>query len=218
MNITMHSARTQLNAVPVNADVKLLPMYQPRIKALISGFLVGVAATLAGLIVLALPQLAPYMFLVIGLVLITVGGGKIKKAREKARWPQVPAVLTSVDESEFGIADSQYEQSVRQYLYPVVEYEYEVNGKSLRGTKVADAVKDIAVPVIDNLGSKVSDSDKFWHEWVKGTRVTAYVNPEEPSESVLVPQLSKRMRSHYAAIMVSGVLLLFCWAGLIWAT
>lgn len=193
-------------------------MDQANISLLISGFLLIAVTALAGVVVLALPEKAPHLLLMIGALLMAKGGSKINTARKKTKWPKVVAVLRSVDEDEFGTIESEYQKSPRQYSYPVVEYEYEIDGKSFRSTKVSDSVKDIAVPAIGNFGSKIPDSEKFWHTWVKGTNVTAYVNPKDPSDAVLVPQLPKKRKSHYVALVVSGVLLLLCWGGLLWTT
>ena len=190
-------------------------MDKPHIHLFISALLLVVGTYLA-FILIAIPGMAPHLLLLIGASMMIIGGSKIHSTRKKAQWQQVTAVLNWVDEDSFGVIESPYQTSPRQYHYPVVEYEYEADGTRFQSTTVADSVKDIAVPVIDGWGSKTPESDKFWHSWAKGTSVSVYVNPKDVSDAVLVPMPSKKRRSHYVALVVSGALLLVCWGTLIW--
>lgn len=113
-------------------------------------FSIGLVAVIsvAGLFVIALPDLAHHLLLIISGTLIVAGGQKVKKYSEKKNWIQSKAVLRSVEESQKGIIESQYGPK-RKYLYPEVEYEYSHNGQKYMNTVVADSIQDIWVPEIN---------------------------------------------------------------------
>lgn len=172
------------------------------------------ALGLAGLVTLAYPQQAHYLVLLISLGLLTYGVYKLWTAHNRAHWPRVTATLKTVNEESYTVVESQYGPP-RKYVFPVVEYEYELSGSKHQSNQVASDIKDIAVPEMDAWGQPSPDSMMFWRSWAAGYTIPAYVNPENKDEAVLVPQLNRERRSHFIALIIGGLLLLAVWCVLL---
>ncbi|MDI9244036.1 DUF3592 domain-containing protein [Marinobacter sp. CHS3-4] len=173
--------------------------------------------TVAGLFAIALPDLAHHLLLIISGTLILAGGLKVKHYSEKKNWIQSKAVLRSVEESQKGIMESQYGPK-RRYLYPEVKYEYSHHGQNYMNTVVADSIKDVWVPEINAFGDKTPDAKKIWQDWVCGSEVPVYINPQDPHQSVLISRPSKKRKSHLFALIVSGLLVFLVWAAIVVTT
>lgn len=182
-------------------------------------FSVGLVAvvTVAGLFAIALPNLAHHLLLIISGTLIVAGGQKVKKYYKKTNWIQSKAVLRSVEENQKGIIESQYGPK-RKYLYPEVEYEYNHNGQKYMNTVVADSIQDVWVPEINAFGDKTPEAKKIWRDWKCGSEVPVSINPQVPHQSVLISRPSKKRRSHFFALIVSGLLVFLIWAAIVVTT
>lgn len=98
-----------------------------------------------------------------------------------------------------------------KYYYPEVEYEYVANGSIRLGKTVALEKENVWVPEVNAWGDPTSDESRWWLSLQLGDELPVYLNPRNEFEAVLVKDVSSSSRSHYLALLVSGILV-----GLIW--
>lgn len=83
---------------------------------------------------------------------------------------------------------------------PVVVYSYEVDGDSYSGSKIT--IED---------SSLISNPESKMHPWPmleSNLSQPVYIDPEDPNNSVLLRKMLPYRANHYAAIAVTGVLLI----------
>ncbi|WP_439651641.1 DUF3592 domain-containing protein [Porticoccus litoralis] len=89
---------------------------------------------------------------------------------------------------------------------PVVEYTYEVNNQKYTGSTIS----------IEDRTLKVNSESKTfpWPDFTLNQKCTVYINPANPSDTVLVNKILPYRISHYAALTITGVLLMLIGIGL----
>ena len=53
-------------------------------------------------------------------------------------------------------------------------------------------------------GTKTRSEEKFWDDWRNGKKIIIYVNPENPTESVIFNKIDKKHRSQNLALILGG--------------
>lgn len=122
---------------------------------------------------------------------------RTRRYRQAKRWMRVKGVVEDAQVEKYR------EPAVYvfiEYLRPHVRYEYEVNGTKYRGSRVTFEKRNEIVPV--------GGEDIYWAKWKPGEKVEVYVNPEDPAEAVLMPQLRPSCKSHYRSLVAAGILLI----------
>jgi hypothetical protein len=140
------------------------------------------------------------LFVLIGAMLLLVGGWSAMQGFETNNWPRVAATIvdSKVSVTEDNNHDSRH-TSRHDSLYLAVAYVYEVGGQQYtaggleRGTFGAGNEYPVR---------------KLWGTPYEGQKVTAAVNPSDPSEAYLVPGVSG------LAYLIVGVGLTFFLIGL----
>jgi len=127
---------------------------------------------------------APMVVGVTAMALVTLlfGWGMHRHAAAARRWPQVTARIDRSEVDEFrGMLDNDSRTATTLYR-PQIDYTYEYNGVSYAGSQVS-------------LGAKVTSNSaafakKLVAKYPAGKTFMVYVNPENPSESVLSPAVA----------------------------
>lgn len=148
--------------------------------------------------------------LLIAIALIAIGGSRILKYNEMNKWVKIDAVILSMKESWKNVALSA--TSTVKYYYPCTDYSYSFNNKQYNANRVAFDIQNIWVCEVDDWGAPLKEDDKFWHTWKEGSNITAYVNPKQPSQSVIFNKFSNGYKSHNIALIAGGLL-----TGAVWA-
>ena len=117
---------------------------------------------------------------------------KIQKCREA--YKEVPQALTTT-----------------KYYFPLVTYEYFFNNHVYTSTLVSPHIRNIWVCEVNNWGDITPEDNKFWNTWKSGQEIDISVDPNNPSESYVVKELSTPHRSHNYALILSGILIFIFW-------
>ena len=89
---------------------------------------------------------------------------------------------------------------VLDYLRPHVRYEYVVDGQSFINNRISFDRANVEVPD--------EGQAKYWKEWNRGSAVNVFVNPNKPTETVLLPAPRRERSRHYRTVVLAGVLLI----------
>lgn len=134
----------------------------------------------------------------IGLAFLVWATANYWRYRRTRHWVPVTAKLLEVRERTclipIGIARF-------PYLYPDVLYTYTFGETPFVGDRVSLEPKNIWVPDYEK-------KDAIWNDWAPGLTVEAYVDPNQPQNALLIRDMSRERRSHYAALFVSGCLII----------
>lgn len=147
-----------------------------------------------------------YVILLMALLLIGYSVASFFRYFRARNWVSTHAVVTSF--SEDAMARWLTYNMRLKYYFPLVQYEYEYNGKKYVSNRASFDIKDIWVPEVDQLGNMTRASDKLWNDWRVGSSVVAFVDPARPNRSVIVREMPRKRYSHYMATMLAGVLIL----------
>ena len=173
----------------------------------------GIAVAVFGLVISAtvmslFPDQAHLLALIVALLLIYFGLRGIAHYSRAEKWLPLEATICSVGEDWIDVS---LRYSKLRYFYPIVEYEYCFNGNDYKSDSVSFEVENIWVPESDAWGTKTKSGEKFWTGWRKGESIIVYVNPENPTESVVINKIDKKYRSQNLALIAGGVLIGFTW-------
>ncbi|MEW8202129.1 MAG: hypothetical protein AB2764_08460 [Candidatus Thiodiazotropha endolucinida] len=163
------------------------------------------------LVFLFLPLQAHHLLLVISVTLILIGGGSLLKYKQHSDWIEDKAKIVDIGEASEIVAIGQYSQL--KYFYPVIDYEYAVDGKNYSGNTVSVEKENVWVPEVNGWGDPNPDTVRWWLSLNPEDDIPVFINPKNHSDTVLVKGASKARRSHHLALLLGGVLL-----GLIWLT
>lgn len=140
---------------------------------------------------------ANIMLYISGIILICYGIYSLKKIHSQKRWLPVKIDITDIKISSGEESLSPY--NVVTYYFPVANYHYSYESHQYTGSRVAYDKKSIWSEdknEIEELIKRISEN-----------RV-AYINPDKPNDSVILRTLSKHRRSHYLALILSGILII----------
>lgn len=157
----------------------------------------------------------PYLLVPIAAALMFVGiKGMLTYLRAK-HWTPVTAEIISLSEGykEVVIAYSSF-----KHYFPVVQYRYVFAGKQYFSGRASLHIQDIWVCEVDGWGRATSDEKKIWHKWRVNEPIQVFVDPRKPQRSVIERGMPKVRRSHYLALIVSGILCLGFFVVIIIAT
>jgi len=170
---------------------------------------------LAFLFIFTSPLDAHNIILLIALVLIVIGGGNLLKYKSHQSWFHSTARLTSFEVKKHKELN---QGPPTIYLYPAVEYEYEVDGTVYKNDVVAFEKENIWV--LDGYGwdGKLLQSKAKWSQWKVGMELPVFIDPENKEEAVLIVEISKRRRSHHLAFILAGVMLSALWLMFVYTT
>jgi len=98
---------------------------------------------------------------------------------------------------------------VIEKVKPVVEYTYEVENQKYTGSAIS----------IEDRTLKVNSESKAypWPNFTLNQKCTVYINPDNPSDAVLINTILPYRISHYAALSITGVLLMLIGIGISYA-
>ena len=144
-----------------------------------------------------------YILLLIGLALILWCALKTRVYLRARKWHKTQGVLLNVSEGEFKEFNELSPPTF--FKYPKAKYEYTVVDQAHLNDKVTFEIRNYFK--YENAG------DEFWNNWKEGETIDIFYNPSNPTESVIIPYMSKKRRSHYLALFFSGLLLII--AGLL---
>ncbi|MEW8067135.1 MAG: DUF3592 domain-containing protein [Candidatus Thiodiazotropha endolucinida] len=167
--------------------------------------------SIAYLVFLFLPLQAHHLLLVISITLILIGGGSLLKYKQHNNWIEDRAKIIDIGEASENVAIDQY--SMLKYFYPLIEYEYAVEGKKHSGDTVSHEIENVWVPEVNGWGDPNPETTRWWLSLKPGDDLPVFINPKNHRDTVLVKGASKARRSHHLALLLGGVLL-----GLIWLT
>ncbi len=139
-----------------------------------------------------------YILTIIGITLISLAIYKSRKYFIAKKWQKTKGIFIEVGEVSFEELNLYSYPSA--FIYPTTKYEYYVNEKKYINSLVSFE--------IENITKRKGSNEVFWGNWKKGNNVDIYFNPVNHSESVIIPNMLPHRRSHYLAIIISGVLLI----------
>jgi hypothetical protein len=145
------------------------------------------------------------VFLAIGIILSIIGYITWNKARVSTSWPAVPGRIlnASVDRVRERNRDSDGDVSIETKYEVDVSYEYTVEGREYVGDTIQFGLSD-----------RMSNSARAYsivNQYPQGTEVDVYVDPSQPSTSVLQPgvQLSTFLMPAFGLVFaIVGMIML----------
>lgn len=154
-----------------------------------------------------------HLVLILGVALVGLGVARMYPYLRSRNWVAGTARVVSISEL---CAQVRLTYNVRiKYYFPKVEYEYKSEGSQLKSNRVSFEKQNVWVPEVDSWGSPADKTRVLWANWSKDSTIPIYINPNNPKESVIVRDLSKKRRSHHLAFITGGILLLLAWAVLL---
>ena len=93
--------------------------------------------------------------------------------------------------------------AVRESIYPVITYEYVVNGVTYQSHNVSFDIRNLFKEKNNIFG----DTTMTWESWENNSIVEVFYNPKHHAESVIIRTLQPKRKSHYLALTTTGVLL-----------
>ena len=107
----------------------------------------------------------------------------VKMGKLALDWPVVPGVVTRL---EIGISSSSRYKGGNYYVD--IKYQYSVEGQILVSEKMrTDSCREVL---------RKAEVNDFKDKYSEGAQVKVYYNPDDPSVAVLIPGVSKNMRSN----------------------
>ena len=156
---------------------------------------------------------------IIGVVLILLGVLRFKKYKGLEIWVEVPATINNIKESSYSPFLSIFSpSSLWKIYYPEVHYSYFYKGKSLESDSVSLDLSNIGILLSDKFVTE-SYNHRFWYKWKSKFEIKAFVNPENPKESVLINKMTQDYKSYNITLTTVGVLIVaFSFYGLPYIT
>jgi hypothetical protein len=132
-----------------------------------------------------------------GCVLLAWGFLNARTAVLSKSWPSVPGVIQTSTVSH----QVSYTDGVEHSYSPVLSYDFQLNGRSYSGTRIASVS-----PSSSSTGE--SGCLEILQPYPAGSSVMVYYNPRDPSECLLVPGLHL---SNLALPLVGIFVMAFAW-------
>lgn len=135
------------------------------------------------------------LLLITGGYLVWRGCFVLRQARRMKRWTETNINIIKAEiDSELDVI----KYARLTYFYPVVKYTYSFAGDTFQSDTVALDMKSV-------WSDTREEAEKLLGEIA--SRRTAYINPENIRQSVILRYLSKKRISHFWALIASGVLI-----------
>ena len=140
-------------------------------------------------------MIAAFMLLIIGIGVLVRGWHLYKKAMCLNEWLKVPVSISSAEVATYRKSAANV---FLDFYYPGINYRYEVNGNIYESESVTPDSEACCF-------SSRQDAEELLLS-IKNMH-TAYVNPDNFSESFLTKFVSPERKAHYRGLLVSGTLL-----------
>jgi len=163
----------------------------------------------AALFIFMFPEIAHHLILVIGAGMVFYSLRILKRYGELQSWTLEKAMIETIRE----VTDEQAEGSsvTLTYFYPEIKYHYMVNDKTYNSKTVSLEKQNIWCAESNIWGESLTENEKWWSALKVGYELSAYINPKNPEDSVLIRNLRNSRRSHHLAILSGGILICFLW-------
>lgn len=145
---------------------------------------------------LVVNYILPVALLIIGAALAVRGSMQLTRSSAVRKWKEVTIEIETIG-VDYKYDVIKYARLV--YYFPVARYSYRIDGKVLQSRSVSLDKKGIWK---DNIEA----ANKLAEEIL--AKKIAYLNPNDMTQSVLLPYVSKKRSSHYYSLTVSGLLLI----------
>jgi hypothetical protein len=158
--------------------------------------LLGLNLIVLFIVLQLLPGEEGYFIIFFGLQLLGYSLWRFQRIHSLSNWYPTnmkvlhTEIITKETHSELGISEC---------FQPIVEYQYEVNGRVYNSNIISLDTKSVTF-------LHKEDIEKLFSMVQKDC--TAYFNPLKAQESVLFNDIPKKRRSHYYALVTIGVILL----------
>jgi len=141
---------------------------------------------------------------VAGFGLLFFGLIHLRKAKASWDWDRVRGqILESRIEKVLDRMEDAQVSKVR------ILYSYSMNGRTYKSTQFRLQRSDANVRTF-------LDAKTFREKFASGSTVEVYVNPLDPTDSVLEPGMSERARSHQLGMVASGIVVVACSVAIEW--
>jgi len=156
------------------------------------------------LVAIPLEKGAFLLILLAGFGLLFFGLTNLRKAQASLDWDRVPGqVLHSRIEKLFDHVESEQVSRVH------ISYSYSINEQTYKSDRFRLQRSDANV-------RSFLDAKSFNEKFAAGRTVEVFVNPLDPTDSVLEAGMSERARSHQLGLVASGIVVIACSAAIGW--
>jgi len=164
-------------------------------------FLLSVTAIL---VAIPFEKGALLLILLTGFGLLFLGLANLRKAKASWDWDRVPGqILASRIEKVFDRMEDEQVSRIQ------ISYSYSLDGRTYKSNRFRLLRSD------ENVRSFL-DAKSFNEKFVVGNTVEVFVNPLDPTDSVLEGGISERARSHQLGLVGSGIVVVACSAAIEW--
>ncbi|GAA0398925.1 hypothetical protein GCM10009133_04710 [Cocleimonas flava] len=195
-----------------NQNKTILPMSalsSPIQKILNFSVKLFVALFVVALLIFMFPEMAHHLILLIGAGMSVYSLRILKKYGDLQSWQLEKARIETLSE----VTDEQTEgnSGAVKYYYPEIKYHYTVDEKTYTSKTVSLEKQNIWCAEKNVWGESLTENEKWWSALKVGYELSAYINPKNPAQSVLIKNISNTRRSHHLAILFGGILICFLW-------
>lgn len=135
--------------------------------------------------------------------------------KRKRNWLKTHATVMHAAERVWCISGRQ----IDQYFYPEVVYQYVHANQKHTNSLAFDEFENIRVPItvneqeVDSVGKR----KRWWLGYAAGDAIEVFVNPKQPSQSVLVNTISTQRKVRLTLVFLAGVCTACAWVFLSFA-
>lgn len=182
---------------------------KPTYKILSFSAVLFTALFVGALCIFMFPEIAHHLILMIGAAMVFYSLRTLKHYGDLQSWNLEKAKIESIRE----VTDEQTEGTSGsvKYFYPEIKYHYTVNDNNYASKTVSLEKQNIWCAESNIWGETLTENEKWWSALKVGYELSAYINPKDPEESVLIRNLRNSRRSHHLAILSGGILICFLW-------
>lgn len=134
---------------------------------------------------------------VAGLGFLAYGTMRLHEALGVRHWPRTTAKVIG-SRVDAGAESARYGPLV--FHYPVVTFEYEWQGVRYTAEAVSAFTEDYR-------SYEPIDAERLARHYMPGQEMMVFVSPRNPARAAVVADPSPRLRSHFLALIVGGLLL-----------
>ena len=167
------------------------------------------ALSMAAIFIYMFPEIARHLILVIGAGMMFYSFQILKQYGDLQSWTLEKAKIETIRE----VSDEEADGSSRtvRYFYPEIKYHYTFKDKTYNSKTVSLEKQNIWCAESNIWGESLTENEKWWSALKVGYELSAFINPKNPEESVLIRNLRNSRRSHHLAILSGGILICFLW-------